>query len=89
MPASHARNVALTPELDGFVDELIASGEYANASEVMRAGLRSLKERREIDLIARRIGSALDQLDRGEGIDGDPREVLGRVLDAARSRRRP
>lgn len=86
MPANHARNVALTPELNGFIDDLVASGDYANASEVLRAGLRSLKERREIDQIARRIGTALDQIDRGEGISGDPREVLTGVLEATRAR---
>ena len=87
MPASHARNVALTPELNAFVDELVASGNYANASEVMRAGLRALKDRRAVDEIAERISSALDQLDRGEGVTGEPRHVLGEVLDAARSKR--
>ena len=86
MPASHARNVALTPELSAFVDELVASGHYANASEVMRAGLRALKQRQSLDEISDRISTALDQLDRGDGIVGDPRQVLGGVLDAARRR---
>lgn len=86
MPANHARNVALTPELSAFVDELVASGDYANASEVMRAGLRALKERHSLEEISERIALALDQLDRGEGIEGDPRTVLGGVLDAARAR---
>jgi antitoxin ParD1/3/4 len=40
------RNVNLTEELDRFVAEKVASGRYANASEVMRAALRSL-ERQE------------------------------------------
>lgn len=87
MPASHARNVALTPELSAFVDELVDSGNYANASEVMRAGLRALKDRHALDAISDRIGLALDQLDRGEGVSGDPRTVLGGVLSAARARR--
>lgn len=86
MPAPHARNVALTPELDAFIDELVASGTYANASEVMRAGLRALKSRYAIDRIAERIEQALDQLDRGEGIGGEPRAVLAGVLDAARNK---
>ncbi|WP_299441809.1 type II toxin-antitoxin system ParD family antitoxin [uncultured Rhodospira sp.] len=87
MPSSHARNVALTPELSAFVDDLVASGAYANASEVMRAGLRALKHRHALDEVSDRISIALDQLDRGEGITGEPREVLGAVLDAARARR--
>lgn len=88
MPSTHARNVALTPELSAFVDELVASGDYANASEVVRAGLRALKDRSGLDEIRERITLALDQLDRGEGVTGDPAAVLGGVLTAARARRR-
>jgi antitoxin ParD1/3/4 len=36
------RNINLTPEMDQFVDAHIESGQYANASEVLRAGLRAL-----------------------------------------------
>ena len=38
-----ALNVSLTPELHAFVSELVRSGNYANHSEVVRAGLRLLK----------------------------------------------
>jgi antitoxin ParD1/3/4 len=38
------RNINLTPEMDKFVDAKIRSGQYANASEVLRAGLRALDE---------------------------------------------
>ena len=38
------RNVNLTPQMDRFVDAKIGSGEFANASEVIRAGLRALKQ---------------------------------------------
>lgn len=37
------RNINLTDELDRFVVEKVESGKYANASEVMRAALRSLE----------------------------------------------
>ena len=37
------RNINLTPALDAFVAEQVASGEFQNASEVVRAGLRALK----------------------------------------------
>jgi antitoxin ParD1/3/4 len=36
------RNVSLTERWDRFVDERIRSGQYANASEVIRAGLSAL-----------------------------------------------
>jgi antitoxin ParD1/3/4 len=37
------RNINLTPEMDQFVDAKIRSGQFANASEVLRAGLRALE----------------------------------------------
>jgi antitoxin ParD1/3/4 len=36
-------NVSLTDELDSFLSELVESGRYENASEVVRAALRSLE----------------------------------------------
>ena len=40
-------NVSLTPELEKLVQEKVASGLYQTASEVIREGLRLLKERDE------------------------------------------
>jgi antitoxin ParD1/3/4 len=37
-------NVSLTPELEKFVNGKVESGLYNNASEVVREGLRLLKE---------------------------------------------
>ncbi|HEY8383261.1 MAG TPA: type II toxin-antitoxin system ParD family antitoxin, partial [Microvirga sp.] len=39
------RNVSLTPELEEFIDNTVASGRYRSASEVVRAALRLLYER--------------------------------------------
>lgn len=44
MAAQHSRHVALTKPLVSFVDEQVATGHYATASEVVRAGLRLLME---------------------------------------------
>ena len=38
-------NVSLTPELEKLVQDKVASGLYQTASEVVREGLRLLKER--------------------------------------------
>jgi antitoxin ParD1/3/4 len=71
-------NVSLTPELEKFVAKQVAGGMYQTASEVIRAGLRKLKEEpspngrpvktlEELDaLILDRIARA----DRGEVVDG-------------------
>jgi putative addiction module CopG family antidote len=42
MPTDQTRNVSLTAELNGFIRDQVASGQYQNASEVVRAGLRLL-----------------------------------------------
>lgn len=38
-------NISLTPQLDNYVAQKVASGDYNNASEVIREALRLLKER--------------------------------------------
>jgi antitoxin ParD1/3/4 len=43
------RNISLTEPLDSFIDERVDSGDYQNASEVVRAGLRLLKQQTEED----------------------------------------
>ena len=91
MPASHARNVALTPQLARFVDDLVAAGAYNNASEVVRDGLRELQRRKYADQLTEiraRVGAGLDQLDHGEGRRGEPAAVLGSILEEAKRRHR-
>ncbi|MBH0619357.1 type II toxin-antitoxin system ParD family antitoxin [Salmonella enterica] len=39
------RTVSLPPEQAAFVDAQVASGAFASASEVVRAGLRALQDR--------------------------------------------
>ena len=68
MPTAHGRNVALTPHLARFVDDLVASGAYNNASEVVRDGLRELQRRKHADQLTEiraQVGTGLDELDRG------------------------
>ena len=42
-------NVSLSPQLDGYVRDLVQGGDYSSASEVVREGLRLLKQKRERD----------------------------------------
>lgn len=68
------KNVNLTDHYSDFVERLIASGAYKNASEVFRAGLRLLEresseERQKLKLLRKLAGKGFDQLDQGEGIE--------------------
>ncbi|MFT4598962.1 MAG: antitoxin ParD1/3/4 [Bacteroidia bacterium] len=37
-------NVSLNPHYDSLIDELVSSGQYNSASEVIRCGLRLLEQ---------------------------------------------
>ncbi len=45
MPSPDKRTISLPAEQASYIDALVASGTYATASEVVRAGLRALQER--------------------------------------------
>jgi antitoxin ParD1/3/4 len=45
MASIEKRTVSLPSEHAAFIDEQVAKGAYASASEVVRAGLRALRER--------------------------------------------
>lgn len=77
-------NISLTPQLQEFVDQRVASGRYQSASEVIREGLRLLEERDLRREAARRelqgkIDEGLAAADRGELYDFD--EVFDELLE--------
>lgn len=58
------RNINLSTELDTFVATKVKSGRYGNASEVIRAALRSLdREEREYEARLEALGRAIDEGD--------------------------
>ncbi len=58
------RNVNLTDELDSFVLAKIESGRYDNASEVVRAALRTLeREERQFEAKLAALRTAIDEGD--------------------------
>ena len=80
-------NVSLTPELEQFVDGKVKSGLYNNASEVIREGLRLLKEHDEIRMKWReQIERGWLQAQAGTVVDGD--EVLRKVDERIKQRGR-
>lgn len=66
------RNVSLTKPLDRFVAKKIASGRYENASEVVRAGLRTLeREEQQYELKLTSLRAAIDESDASDIVRGD------------------
>ena len=73
------RNVNLTEELDRFVAKTVKTGRYENASEVVRAALRTLeREEQEYDAKLAVLRAAIDEGD-ASGIAEDG--VFERVLE--------
>jgi len=79
-------NVSLTPELEQYVQEKVSSGLYYSASEVIREGLRLLREREQLHQIR------LQELrqDIQAGLDsGEPTPLnMQAVKERGRQRRR-
>jgi len=66
------RNVNLTEELDNFVLAKIDSGRYENASEVIRAALRTLeREEQQFEAKLAALRTAIDQGDASGATPGD------------------
>jgi antitoxin ParD1/3/4 len=78
------RNINLTPELDQLVDAKIQSGRFANASEVLRAGLRALEQDEQEDQAKLEALRAAVQAGEESGLaEGD---VIGRIRERIRRR---
>ncbi len=82
------RNVNLTDYFDQFVEKLVTSGRFSNASEVMRAGLRLLEQRAREDAkklaVLRSLASeGFGELDQGKGtpMESEPElaELIGQI----------
>ena len=69
-------NVSLTPELEQLVNDKVRTGMYQTASEVIREGLRPLKERdQRLEAIRRDIRAGFEAVERGEYADYDATNV--------------
>lgn len=73
-------NISITPELQKFVEQEVKAGLYQSASEVIRAGLRRLKEDKERKSrfvvssqaeLEDKLLEGIAELDRGEGLPGE------------------
>jgi antitoxin ParD1/3/4 len=68
--------ISLTDQLEKMVKAKVASGLYNNASEVIRESLRFMETHEawiyqiKLDKLKSEISKGLEQLDRGESVDG-------------------
>lgn len=66
------RNVNLTKELDSFVLARVKSGRFENASEVVRAALRTLeRDERLYETKLAALRAAIDEGDASAVVEGD------------------
>ncbi len=78
------RNINLTPQMDKFVESKIRKGEYANASEVLRAGLRALELREQEDQA--KLQALREAIEAGEASGIAEGDVIGEIRERIRRR---
>ena len=81
-------NIFLTPKLEGFVKAKVKTGDYNNASEVIREALRVLQERetdRKVRLGALRK-LIRDGEESGKPIPWDPEAIKEKARTRVRKR---
>ena len=76
------RNVNLTDDQDTFVEKMVKSGKYQNASEAMRDAVRGLQQRwKEDELKLERLRKSIDagitDLENGDYEDVDDAALEG------------
>jgi antitoxin ParD1/3/4 len=84
-------NVNLGPVFDRFIADLLQTGHYQSQSEVVREGLRLLKEREDekqmrLAGIRLAVAAGMEQADRGEFVAGPAAFAKIRQRNAPRKR---
>ena len=74
------RNISLTPKHDAFINRVVQSVEYQNASEVVQNALRVLQQRRgedalELEALRAQLQGGVDALERGEFVQVDESDL--------------
>jgi antitoxin ParD1/3/4 len=83
-----ATSYSIGEHFEGFIDDLIKSGRYSTASEVMREGLRLLEEREErrqakLEALRAEIQKGLDS---GPAEEVDVKEMMRSIKERGRQR---
>ena len=83
------QNVSLSPLLKKFVESHVRSGQYANSSEVVRAGLRLLAQdealrAEKIKLLRQAAKSGIEDMAAGRFTDLSPDKIENHVTKMTR-----
>ena len=79
-----AMNISLTPALEAFVKQKVASGMYNNVSEVIRESLRHSVQLQDYDTLRSETARGFAQLRAGQVSDLDIAKVKRRALENSR-----
>ena len=91
MSSIEKRTVSLPQEHAAYIDRLVASGSFASASEVVRAGLRALQERDQAveRWLREEVGPSYDAMKadpaRGLSLDAAFNEIRARHASATKA----
>ncbi|ALB43184.1 MAG: type II toxin-antitoxin system ParD family antitoxin [Nostocales cyanobacterium LacPavin_0920_SED1_MAG_38_18] len=83
-------NIQIKPELEQIIQAQIATGRYTNPEDVISKALKLLLEwdkgyQNWLEETREKVDIAIEQLDRGEGINGDV--VISQLRDKLRQAR--
>ena len=77
MAATQQRTFSLSAEQASFIDAQVETGAYANASEVVSAGIEALRERdnRVEAWLREEVAATYDEMHRADGGGNSPEQV--------------
>lgn len=80
-------DVRIEPDLQAFLNERIAEGAYADASDFINEALRALKDARSwtVDQLRREVAAGIADVEAGRFVDMDT-DVAHAYFDRLRSR---
>lgn len=68
-------NITLTPEATGWIEQQIAAGRYADASEAIHEALHLLEEQSRFEELRAAIMAGYEEAERGELVPFDIEEA--------------
>ncbi len=85
-------SITLNPEQETIVDNLIATGSFQTADEVLQVALKLLEKERQsyqawVIETREKVREGIESLDRGEGVDGETvvNDLLAKLRQAKES----